>query len=46
MIVAAVAQSEKTMVKTDQAQIDRIVARTVHAPVRASVTGSRRSTGP
>ena len=39
MIVAAVAQSEKTMVKTDQAQIDRIVARTVHAPVRASVTG-------
>ena len=27
------------MVKTDQAQIDRIVARTVRTPVRASVTG-------
>jgi X-X-X-Leu-X-X-Gly heptad repeat protein len=39
MIVASVAKSEKDMVKTEQARIERLVARDTSAPVRASVTG-------
>ncbi len=39
MIVVSVARSEKAMVKTVQPQIDRLVQRTISAPVRASITG-------
>ncbi len=39
LIVASVAQSEGTMIKTTQGQIDRLVARTVVRPVDASITG-------
>ncbi len=39
MIVVSVDRSERAVVEKDQPQIERIVARTVHAPVRASVTG-------
>ena len=39
MIVVSVDRSERAVVEKDQPQIERIVARTIHAPVRASVTG-------
>jgi len=39
MIVAAVAKSEKDMVKTEQARIEKLVARDTYGPVKASVTG-------
>jgi X-X-X-Leu-X-X-Gly heptad repeat protein len=39
MIVAAIAKSEKDMVKTEQAKIEKLVARDTHGPVTASVTG-------
>lgn len=39
MIIASVARSEKRMVKTEQAQIDKLVARDIAAPVTATVTG-------
>ncbi len=39
MIVVSVARSEKSMVKTVQPQIDRLVRRDISRPVRAYVTG-------
>jgi RND superfamily putative drug exporter len=39
MIVASVAKSEKDMVKTEQARIEKLVARDTYGPVKASVTG-------
>ena len=39
MIIASVARSEKAMVKTYQAQIERVVKRDITSPVRASVSG-------
>lgn len=39
MIVLSVARSEKSMVRTQQAQIDRLVHSSISSPVRASITG-------
>jgi X-X-X-Leu-X-X-Gly heptad repeat protein len=39
MIVAAVAKTEKQMVKTEQKEIDEIVGTTISSPVSASITG-------
>ena len=39
LIIASVAESEKTMVNTDQAQIEKTVDSTVSNPVKASVSG-------
>ena len=39
MIVVSVAKTEKDMVKSGQAAIDRVVARDVSGPVHASITG-------
>lgn len=39
LVIASVAETEKTMVETDQKQIDRTVDRIVTAPVKASVSG-------
>lgn len=39
MIVVSVDKAHKDVVNTDQAQIERIVARDISAPVRANVTG-------
>ncbi|MGH2879104.1 MAG: MMPL family transporter [Solirubrobacteraceae bacterium] len=39
MIVVSVDKTEKTVVNYDQPQIEAIVARTISAPVRASITG-------
>ena len=39
MIVASVAEDQETMVKTDQAEIEALVDRTIRAPVTTSITG-------
>jgi RND superfamily putative drug exporter len=39
MIVVSVDRPEKDVVKWDQPQIERLLARTISAPVRASITG-------
>jgi len=39
MIVASVDRPEKEVVNHDQPQIERLVARDIHRPVRASITG-------